>query len=169
MGWNYLSIPKLQWLHHWSLGMDKWFHPTHFSGCDYPSMMGLKLNYVSKRGHRTHLNGRFFSWWHHQMETFSTLLALCEGNHRSIVDSLYKGQSFNIFFDLRLNEQLSKQSRHQWFETPSVMRSLWCHCNVISPEGYEHWHPHNWPVTTTNHLPPHLANYLGHQRVSMFV
>ena len=21
--WNYLSIPKLQWLHHWSLGMDK--------------------------------------------------------------------------------------------------------------------------------------------------
>ena len=39
----------------------------------------------------------------------------------------------------------------------------------ISPEGYEEWHPHNWPVTTTNHLPPHLANYLGHQRVSVFV
>ena len=38
----------------------------------------------------------------------------------------------------------------------------------ISPEGYELWHPHNWPVTTTNHLPPHLANYLGHQRVSVF-
>ena len=29
VGWNYLSIPKLQWLHHWSLGMDKYFHP-HF-------------------------------------------------------------------------------------------------------------------------------------------
>ena len=27
----------------------------------------------------------------------------------------------------------------------------------------------NWPVTTTNHLPPHLANYLGHQRMSVFV
>ena len=39
----------------------------------------------------------------------------------------------------------------------------------ISPEGYEEWHPHNWPVTTTNHLPPNLANYLGHQRVSVFV
>ena len=39
----------------------------------------------------------------------------------------------------------------------------------ISPEGHEEWHPHNWPVTTTNHLPPHLANYLGHQRVSVFV
>ena len=39
----------------------------------------------------------------------------------------------------------------------------------ISPEGYELWHSHNWPVTTTSHLPPHLANYLGHQRVSVFV
>ena len=39
----------------------------------------------------------------------------------------------------------------------------------IFPEGYELWHPHNWPVTTTNHLPPHLANYLGHQRVSVLV
>ena len=28
MGWNYLSIPKLQWLHRWSLRRDKWFHPT---------------------------------------------------------------------------------------------------------------------------------------------
>ena len=34
------------------------------------------------------------------------------------------------------------------------------HDVVIFPEGYELWHPHNWPVTTTNHLPPHLANYL---------
>ena len=41
--------------------------------------------------------------------------------------------------------------------------------NLISPEGYEQWHPHNWPVTTTSHLPPHLANYLGHQWVSVFV
>ena len=39
----------------------------------------------------------------------------------------------------------------------------------ISPEGYEEWHPHNWPVTTTNHHPPHRANYLGHQRVPVFV
>ena len=27
----------------------------------------------------------------------------------------------------------------------------------------------NWPVTTTNHLPPQLANYLGQQMVSAFV
>ena len=37
-------------------------------------------------------------------------------------------QSFRIFFDLRLNKQLSKQSRRRWFETPS--RSLWRHCSV---------------------------------------
>ena len=31
-------------------------------------------------------------WWRHQMETFSVLLALCEGNHRSPLDSLHKSQ-----------------------------------------------------------------------------
>ena len=51
MRWNYLSIPKLQRLHRWSLGMDK-FHPIHYNGCNYLSMLGLKLNHVSKSGHR---------------------------------------------------------------------------------------------------------------------
>ena len=32
MGWNYLSIPKLQRLHRWSLGMDKSFHPVQMRG-----------------------------------------------------------------------------------------------------------------------------------------
>ena len=36
-------------------------------------------------------------------------------------------QSFDVFFDLRLNKRLSKQSRSQWFETPSG--PLWRHCN----------------------------------------
>ena len=36
--------------------------------------------------------------------------------------------SADVFFDLHLNKRLSKQSRRQWFETPS--RSLWRHCNV---------------------------------------
>ena len=29
--------------------MDKWFHPIHYNGCNYLSMLGLKLNHVSKR------------------------------------------------------------------------------------------------------------------------
>ena len=36
-------------------------------------------------------------------------------------------RSFDVFFDLRLNKRLSKQSWGWWFETPS--RSLWRHCN----------------------------------------
>ena len=36
-------------------------------------------------------------------------------------------RSFDVFFDLRLNKQLSKRSWGWWFETPS--RSLWRRCN----------------------------------------
>ena len=34
-----------------------------------------------------------------------------------------------VFFDLRLNKRLSKQSRRRWFETP--LRPLWRHCNIM--------------------------------------
>ena len=47
-----------------------------------------------------------------------------------LVDSPHKWpvtRSFDVFFDMRLNTRLSKQSRRRWFETPS--RSLWRHCN----------------------------------------
>ena len=72
-----------------------------------------------------------FTWWRHQMETFSTLLALCAWN--SPVIGEFPSQrpvtrSFDVFFDLRLNKRLSKQSWGWWFETPS--RLLWRHCNV---------------------------------------
>ena len=54
------------------------------------------------------------TWWRHQMETFSALLALCAGN--SPVTGEFPSQrpvtqSFDVFFDLRLNKRLSKQSR----------------------------------------------------------
>ena len=71
------------------------------------------------------------TWWLHQMATFSALLALCAGN--SPVTGEFPTQrpvtrSFDVFFDLRLNKRLSKQSWGWWFETPS--RSLWRHCNL---------------------------------------
>ena len=64
------------------------------------------------------------------METFSPLLAICAGN--SPVTDEFPAQrpvnrNFGVFYDLRLNKRLSKQSRSWWFETPS--RPLWCHCN----------------------------------------
>ena len=72
------------------------------------------------------------SWWRHQMETFSALLAFCAGN--SPVTGEFPTQrpmmrSFGVFFVLSLNKRLSKQSWGWWFETPS--RPLWCrHCSI---------------------------------------
>ena len=71
-----------------------------------------------------------WTWWRHQMETFSALLALCAGN--SPVTSEFPSQksvtrSLWVFFDLRPNKRLSIQSKYHWFETLS--RSLWHHCN----------------------------------------
>ena len=73
------------------------------------------------------------SWWRHQMGTVFALLALCAGN--SPVTGEFPTQrpvtrSFDVFFDLRLDKQLSKQSWGWWFETPS--RSLWRQSNVNS-------------------------------------
>ena len=70
------------------------------------------------------------AWWRHQMEPFSTLLALCAVN--SPVTGEFPSQrpvtrSFDVFFDLQLNKRLSKQSWGWWFEKPS--RSLWRNCN----------------------------------------
>ena len=65
------------------------------------------------------------SWWRHQMETFSASLAFCAGNSQA---QRPVTRSFDVFFNLRLNQQLSKHVRRRWFETPS--RSLWRHCNV---------------------------------------
>ena len=72
------------------------------------------------------------SWWRHQMETFSALLALCAGN--SPVTGEFPAQRpvtrrLDVFYDLRLNKRLSKQSWGWWFETPS--RPLWRNCNVL--------------------------------------
>ena len=64
------------------------------------------------------------------METFSELLAICTGN--SPITGEFPTQrpvmqSFDVFFDLGLNKQLSKQSWGWRFEMPAS--SLWHHCN----------------------------------------
>ena len=71
------------------------------------------------------------SRWRHQMETFSASLAICAGNSPVTGEFLAQRpvtQSFDVFFDLCLNNRLSKQSRGWWFETQS--RPLWRHCNA---------------------------------------
>ena len=85
-------------------------------------------------------------WWRHQMETFSVLLAFGEGS--PLVTGGFPSQrrvkrSFDVFFYVRLNNRLSKQSRWWWFETP--WRSLWRHCNADLPIA---------------EYPPHLDDFI---------
>ena len=80
--------------------------------------------------HRAHYDVTIMTWWRHQMETFSALLSICAGN--SPVPGEFPTQrpvtrSFDIYFHLRPDTRLSKQSRGWWFETLS--HSLWRHCN----------------------------------------
>ena len=73
----------------------------------------------------------FWSWWRHQMETFSALLTLCEGNSPVIGEFPSRRpvtRTFDVFFDLRLNNWLRKPPRRRWFETPPCL--LWRHCNM---------------------------------------
>ena len=72
----------------------------------------------------------WLAWRRHQMETFSALLAICAEN--SPVPGEFSTQrpvtrSFDVYFDMRPNKRLSKQSWGWWFETLSW--SLWRHCN----------------------------------------
>ena len=60
-------------------------------------------------------------WWCHQMETFSALLALCAGIHRSPVISTYRGQWRGVLIVF--------SAPGQTIDTP--LGSLWRYCNVF--------------------------------------
>ena len=84
-----------------------------------------------------------YSWWRHQMETFSALLALCAGN--SSLSGEFPAQrpvtrSFDVSFDLHPNKRSSKQWWGWWFETP--LCPLWRHRNAIA-------NPRLWPCHVT--------------------
>ena len=92
------------------------------------------------------------TWWRHHMKTFSALLAICVGN--SPVPGEFPTQkpvtrSFDVFFDLRPNKRLSKQSWGWWSETPSS--SLWRYRNEkIARTHWLSWflnHLNQWPYT----------------------
>ena len=108
------------------------------------------------------------TWWRHQMVIFSALLALCVGN--TPVTGQFPSQrpvtrSFDIFFDLRLNKRLSKQSRGSWFETQSY--SLWRHCNnglgerlaIIRMASYGE---NIWLLLSI------IGNYVSYQRITLY-
>ena len=78
-------------------------------------------------------------WRRYRMETLSSLLALCAGKSPAI--GKFASQrpvtwSFGVFFDLRLNQWLSKQLRCRWLETSS--RSLWGYFNCNRQPIWNH-------------------------------
>ena len=107
------------------------------------------------------------AWWRHQMETFTALLAICAGN--SPVPGEFPTQrpvtrSFDVYFDLRLNKQLSKQPWGWWLETLS--RPLWRHRNGTSDNSLPQISPDNvlknYPSACgTELIPVQLSQYHG--------
>ena len=77
--------------------------------------------------------------WKHFLRHWSFV----RGIHRWPASQRQVTRSFDIFFDLRLNKRLSKQSLSWWFETPSC--SLWRHCNIEMINGT--------PIITVSTLP----------------
>ena len=116
-----------------------WFRDSHMNKGTWP----LKIQYSQN------------TWWHHQLETFSALLAICAGN--SPVPGEFPAQrlvtrSFDVFFELRLNKRLSKQSWGWWFET--LPCPLWRHSNAmgfVSPKSrFTNSACINWPAIFRN-------------------
>ena len=98
----------------------------------YPKYCVLLFGFISFKQYQLQclqtVHIKWYSWWRHQMETFSALLAICAAN--SPVPG-HKGQwRGTLMFSLicALNKRLSKQSWGWWFETLS--RPLWRHRNV---------------------------------------
>ena len=117
-------------------GMNKQFHPIFYNGCNYLSMLGIMLIHVGKRGpcrpvsnypasvnplHAGFLwahtniylssdvseNVFLSAWRRHQMETFSALVAPCEGTPP--VSSGFPSQRpVRRSFDLHLDKQWPK-------------------------------------------------------------
>ena len=116
---------KFLWLLFLLMTILKWILPDHNTSTKACVQVSMHTPSVF-----TEIAEEFDAWWHHQMETFSALLAICAGN--SPVPGEFPTQmpvtrSFDVFFDLRLNKWLSKQSWDWWFETLSC--PLWRHCN----------------------------------------
>ena len=80
------------------------------------------------------------TWWRHQMETFSALLAICAGNHRSMVNTPHKGQwhealVFSLIFTWTYgwvnNREASDLIHHRAHYDVIVMGKIdWCHKTI---------------------------------------
>ena len=93
------------------------------------------------------------SWWRHQMETFSALLAICAGNSPETGEFSAKRpvtQSFDVFFDLRLKREAGDLRRHRSHYDFTVMVALTMieYCPITqTPTGQAKvWWWHAWKM-----------------------
>ena len=147
--WNYIYISYVYYIYIHTILSElclMWQASSHAMNGDYAPQAVLSSMYISiwlapenQSYYHHQIASINYSWWRHQMEIFSALLAICAGN--SPVSGEFPTQrpvtrSFDIFFDLRLNKRLSKQSWSWWFETLSC--PLWRQCNVTHCLGLGH-------------------------------
>ena len=90
------------------------------------------------------------SWWRHQMETFSALLALCAGNSPVPVNSPHKGQwrgalMFSLIYAW-INDWVNIRDlkRHRGHYDVIVMCSCCMHCCVPSDRNVAVSMVRNW-------------------------
>ena len=126
----------------------KRFVSTHIAYiCIRIKVTGWSLSYFLLNGYTAIVS----TWWRHQMETFFALLAICAGN--SPVPGEFPTQrpvtrSFDVYFDLRLNKRLCKQSWGWWFET--LLCPLWRHSNELEGSSWNYTRYLNWILRLRN-------------------
>ena len=99
----------------WSLGMDAWFHPTHYKRCDYLSMLGLKLIHISKSRPWSRDDVIFGPLWIYQ-------LPLESPHKRSEMRALHYCYADDF------SKLLNNMSSWRWYETLALMKHHW---NVV--------------------------------------
>ena len=97
----------------WSLGMDTKSHPTHFDGCNYLSMLRLKLIHVSKRSPMTlsqYIKGILWNVWNLDHEF--TFIGLSETWLNANSKELYNIGGYNNVSAYRENRKGGGVSLH---------------------------------------------------------
>ena len=88
------------------------------------------------------------AWWRHQMETFSTLLALCAGNSPGPVNYSHKSQwRGTLMFSLICaqinawvnNREAGDLRRHRGHYDVNVMAITMCIMCIFFPEAFSEW------------------------------
>ena len=146
---NYMLMQHTDWLWliwvwriismtHTTTGMDEMWHELWreiSKEHSHTSMQSLKFSKKNINVYCSPLHD-VIKWKH-----FPHYWPFVRGIHWSPVNSPHKGQWCRalMFFDLRLNKQLSKQPWCWWFQMP--LHSLWRHCNdtkifLLWPKSY---------------------------------